>query len=147
MPLKEISRRTLIKISLGLPGLMGLGVLFKYLGYQPLPARQTRFILKPPAEYPLNSTISIEEARAWLVHDEAGVYAVSAICTHLGCVVNYIEPQFKCPCHGSRYDRSGLVVNGPATQPLGHVELTLSADGLIVLDTSKVVPIDQRLSE
>ncbi len=145
MKYPDISRRTLIKLSLGLPGLMGLGALLKYLGYQPSPARPTRFILKPPIDYPRNSTTSIVEARAWLVHDDAGLYAVSSICTHLGCVVNYVEPQFHCPCHGSRYDRSGRVLNGPATQPLHHMELTLSAEGLVVLDTAKTVPIDQRL--
>jgi cytochrome b6-f complex iron-sulfur subunit len=146
MPLKQISRRTMIKISLGLPALMGLSALLKYLGYQPSPSLPTRFTLKPPIDYPPNSVTSIPEARTWLVHDAAGLYALSAVCTHLGCIVNFAEPEFKCPCHGSRYDRSGQVTNGPAIKPLRRVELTLSADGLVVLDTSKMVPIDQRLT-
>ncbi len=146
MPLKPISRRSMIKISLGLPALMGVSALLKYLGYQPSPPLPTRFTLKPPIDYPPDSVTSIPDARVWLVHDAAGLYALSAVCTHLGCIVNFAEPEFHCPCHGSRYDRSGQVVNGPAAKPLRRVELTLSADGLVVLDTSKTVPIDQRLT-
>ena len=45
--------------------------------------------------------------------------AVTATCTHEGCTVTGFENQtFVCPCHGSRYTTSGIVVNGPATQPL-----------------------------
>jgi len=42
--------------------------------------------------------------------------AVTAVCTHEGCVVSGFENQtYVCPCHGSRYSTTGAVVNGPAT--------------------------------
>jgi glycine/D-amino acid oxidase-like deaminating enzyme/nitrite reductase/ring-hydroxylating ferredoxin subunit len=53
--------------------------------------------------------------------DEAGVlHAVSAVCTHLGCIVNWnpAEKSWDCPCHGSRFDTTGKVLHGPATQDL-----------------------------
>jgi glycine/D-amino acid oxidase-like deaminating enzyme/nitrite reductase/ring-hydroxylating ferredoxin subunit len=53
--------------------------------------------------------------------DENGVlHERSAICTHLGCVVqwNSIERTWDCPCHGSRFHTDGHVVNGPAIQAL-----------------------------
>ncbi|HMC92469.1 MAG TPA: FAD-dependent oxidoreductase, partial [Allosphingosinicella sp.] len=54
--------------------------------------------------------------------DEAGqVHAVSAVCSHMGCLVgwNKTDRTWDCPCHGSRFALSGEVIHGPATQPLG----------------------------
>ncbi|MGH7597413.1 MAG: ubiquinol-cytochrome c reductase iron-sulfur subunit, partial [bacterium] len=44
--------------------------------------------------------------------------ALSPICTHLGCRVRKARDGFDCPCHGSRYDLRGQVINGPAARPL-----------------------------
>lgn len=48
------------------------------------------------------------------------VHKLSAVCVHLGCVVrwNATERTWDCPCHGSRYDRFGVVINGPANSNL-----------------------------
>ena len=57
--------------------------------------------------------------------DESGaLHERSAICTHLGCVVqwNSTEKTFDCPCHGSRFQTDGHVVNGPAINGLSEVE-------------------------
>ena len=49
---------------------------------------------------------------------------LSAICPHLGCVVgwNATENSWDCPCHGSRFDPYGQVINGPAISGLASVE-------------------------
>jgi glycine/D-amino acid oxidase-like deaminating enzyme/nitrite reductase/ring-hydroxylating ferredoxin subunit len=56
------------------------------------------------------------------VHREASgeVHAVSAVCTHLGCIVewNGSDETWDCPCHGSRFDHAGAVLQGPATDDL-----------------------------
>ena len=53
--------------------------------------------------------------------DEAGTLReLSAVCPHLGCIVawNSTERSWDCPCHGSRFDIEGKVLNGPALKPL-----------------------------
>jgi glycine/D-amino acid oxidase-like deaminating enzyme/nitrite reductase/ring-hydroxylating ferredoxin subunit len=60
------------------------------------------------------------EQRA-VYRDEAGaLQAVSARCTHLGCIVSFndAERAWECPCHGSRFAVDGSVLHGPATKPL-----------------------------
>jgi glycine/D-amino acid oxidase-like deaminating enzyme/nitrite reductase/ring-hydroxylating ferredoxin subunit len=57
--------------------------------------------------------------------DQSGVvHERSAICRHLGCVVgwNTLESTWDCPCHGSRYDAYGVVIQGPANGDLTEVE-------------------------
>ena len=60
------------------------------------------------------------EQRA-VCRDEAGtLHALSARCTHLGCIVHFndAEGARECPCHGSRFDIDGSVIQGPANKPL-----------------------------
>jgi Rieske Fe-S protein len=58
--------------------------------------------------------------------DDAGtLHAVSATCTHLGCLVSWngAERSWDCPCHGSRFGIDGDVLHAPATKPLERIEL------------------------
>jgi Rieske Fe-S protein len=57
--------------------------------------------------------------------DQSGnVHERSAVCPHLGCIVawNTTESSWDCPCHGSRFDLDGKVLNGPAISALAEVE-------------------------
>jgi Rieske Fe-S protein len=57
--------------------------------------------------------------------DDGRLQAVSAVCTHLGCVVawNPAERSWDCPCHGSRYAADGRAIQGPTTKDLKKREL------------------------
>jgi Rieske Fe-S protein len=60
-----------------------------------------------------------------MYRDESGtVHCVSALCTHLGCVVGFndAEKAWECPCHGSRFAPDGTVLEGPANRPLRPVD-------------------------
>jgi Rieske Fe-S protein len=67
----------------------------------------------------VNQLVQIDLERAVKRTGASSFLALSTICTHQGCdaAVN-ASNQVECPCHGSRFDSNGAVVNGPATQPL-----------------------------
>jgi cytochrome b6-f complex iron-sulfur subunit len=74
----------------------------------------------------------------WLVRDSQGIYALSTICTHLGCTPNWLEAEqkFKCPCHGSGYYKSGINFEGPTPRPLERFAISLADDCQILVDKS-----------
>jgi len=81
---------------------------------------------------------------AALVESIAGVFlvartsattftAIDATCTHEGCTVSGVNGAiYVCPCHGSRYNRTGQVVNGPATAALRQHNTSLANDVLTI---------------
>jgi cytochrome b6-f complex iron-sulfur subunit len=68
-----------------------------------------------------------------------GIYALSTVCTHLGCTPNWLEAEqkFKCPCHGSGYYKSGINFEGPTPRPLERFAISLADDGQILVDKSR----------
>jgi len=82
----------------------------------------------------------------WLVrtaYDEyanaAGIFALSTVCTHLGCTPNWLEAEqkYKCPCHGSGYYKNGVNFEGPTPRPLERFAISLADDGQILVDKSR----------
>ena len=73
--------------------------------------------------------------------DAQGVFAVSRVCTHLGCLVKSEADGFHCPCHGSRFAPDGKVVKGPAPKALAWLAVTRVAPGTYLVDEGKPVPL------
>jgi cytochrome b6-f complex iron-sulfur subunit len=82
----------------------------------------------------------------WLVRtafdqyaNASGIFALSTVCTHLGCTPNWLEAEqkFKCPCHGSGYYKTGVNFEGPTPRPLERYAITLADDGQILVDKSR----------
>lgn len=72
---------------------------------------------------------------AVLVRTKAGeVVALSAICTHLGCVVQWVKEkqEFLCPCHAGQFSADGNVIAGPPPKPLPKIPVAV-ADGKITV--------------
>ncbi|MEV6757035.1 FAD-dependent oxidoreductase [Streptomyces sp. NPDC051214] len=70
------------------------------------------------------AVVRVDGERCAVYRDPDGTtHAVSARCTHLGCLVafNEAETSWDCPCHGSRFDVEGAVLQGPAVRPLERV--------------------------
>lgn len=71
--------------------------------------------------------ITYKGEKAAIYKDEKGnISARSAVCTHLGCIVNWngTEKTWDCPCHGSRFTKEGEVIRGPAAKPLEEIEIS-----------------------
>jgi cytochrome b6-f complex iron-sulfur subunit len=111
----------------------------------------TRFMFpnvlyEPPMEfkvgYPSEFAVDAVDERfkasrgLWIVRESAGFYALSTVCTHLGCTPNWLsaEEKFKCPCHGSGFQKTGVNFEGPAPRPLERYKITLAEDGQILID-------------
>ena len=90
-----------------------------------------------PREYDMGvSERHKDQYGVWLVREDTGFYALSPVCTHLGCTPNYLEAEekIKCPCHGSGFKESGINFEGPAPRPLERYRILLAEDGQIVVD-------------
>ncbi len=106
----------------------------------------------------------IDDRRVFIFRERNTFYAMSAVCTHLGCTVKMqrlnqpkkvtlhgqqLEEkwEFHCPCHGSRYYGDGTNYAGPAPRPLAYHKIEVAAeDGQLVVDLGQIVPRDFRLT-
>ncbi len=63
--------------------------------------------------------------KAFIVNTGGELFALSPVCTHLGCLVSWHRPKgrFLCPCHGGQYDMEGKVVKGPPPAPLNRLPM------------------------
>ncbi len=132
-----ISREDFLKIStrslLWLSGLLGLGGVARFLSYQPAPPPPKRFDVGPEIQYPLGTRTVLPDIPALLIRERDGFIAISMVCTHLGCTVEYQSKAFVCQCHGSRYDGDGNVTKGPALAALTRLKVEQSPDGHVII--------------
>jgi nitrite reductase/ring-hydroxylating ferredoxin subunit len=111
-----------------------------------LPSPSKRFRVRLPASLASGQPF-IPAGRTVAVYKDAnGVYAVSTVCTHLGCIVKPTENGFDCPCHGSKFNKDGSVVKGPAPSGLPWLEVKhLGGDGFLV-DEGKTVEMGKTVT-
>ena len=101
-----------------------------------------RFKGGPVENYPPDSVTLNKEQKVFIVRAREGYfYAVSAVCMHLGCIANWKaeESTIDCPCHGSKFDKEGRVLEGPAPRPLPRFSMTLDEQGQLVVDKASIV--------
>lgn len=87
--------------------------------------------LGPATEFPKGRTY-LADHNVFVVRNTSGVRVMSAVCTHLGCTVGRKGKGFHCPCHGSKFDREGANVAGPAPRPLPWHPVKLRGGALVV---------------
>ncbi len=80
----------------------------------------------------------LEKTVYLVINDSAAFanYAISSVCTHLGCTVAWdpTTQEFACPCHGSKFDAAGQNIEGPARQPLERVTVVVKDNQVRLVD-------------
>ena len=147
----KINRRKFL-ISLGntatgIVVLGGIGVTFEYLTPNVLLEIPKVFKIGPINSIQPNSVIFEPEQRTFVVREEQGsFYALSAVCTHLGCTTKWNDigaagnsaAVISCPCHGSLFNKYGEVLQGPAPRTLDKYRVQLEDDKLVINTGEKV---------
>jgi len=112
--------------------------------YEPSPIAN----LGKPDRFPLDSVTPDPLIGVYIVHAPEGFYALSATCTHLGCLTAW-KPELgiiACPCHGSKFNPRGIKVDGPAPRPLPWLKVWIGDEGDLLVDRSEIVTPDHFLS-
>ena len=149
--LENLSRRKFFvaagNAAIGIAALGSLGVTLDYLTPKVLLELPRRFVIGVLANMQPNSVTFDAEHRLIVFRDKQGYfYALSAVCTHLGCIVEWkstgipghAEGVIACPCHGSVFNKTGDVIKGPAPRSLDRFKMYLEDDRVIVDMTETV---------
>ncbi|MFQ5628785.1 MAG: ubiquinol-cytochrome c reductase iron-sulfur subunit [bacterium] len=153
----EITRRRFLNMvgnsAIGVAGLGSIGVTLEFLKPNVLLEIPLRFKAGTVDNTPPGTVVFNPEYRVFIFRDVSGFfYAVSAVCTHLGCTVNWkaegtpehAEGVIACPCHGSVFSRTGVVLSGPAPRDLDRFRMRLE-DGKLVVDTAETVTEEEMI--
>ena len=104
------------------------------------PKVETVFIAGKVTDFKVGEVIPFRKERTFILRTEGGFLAISAICTHLHCIVNWNEmlKKFECPCHGAKFNQNGEVLEGPPPRPLDLYKLQIVAGNVVVDRTSPI---------
>jgi cytochrome b6-f complex iron-sulfur subunit len=150
-PVAEFDRRAFFtKIGLGSLGIAAVGtVVFSYEFLSPNVLYEPSAIVNvgKPDSFAMNSVTMDVNSGIYLVRAEEGFFALSAVCTHLGCLTAWNQDLgiIACPCHGSKFKRTGEKIEGPAPKPLPWLKTTVSDEGDLMVDRSIDIPPFQYL--
>lgn len=144
-----MDRRTLLRV--GAAGSVAVVTLPLACGQDGPTLSDGPIVFRNVSTVPVGALVEIPGAPGFVGRDDAGLYAMSAICTHQGCHIPAPSPPpgtaargLNCPCHGSQYDKNGAVTRGPAPDPLQHYRVDLAADGTITVQGNVLVGANAR---
>ncbi len=139
-------RQFFLKLGLGSLSIAAAGTVafaYQYLEpnvlYEPSPVVN----VGRPERFVLNSVTLDVNSSIYIIHSQEGFFSLSAVCTHLGCLTTWAAElkQITCPCHGSKFNQNGAVIEGPAPKPLPWLKMWMNDDGELLVDrATKVAP-------
>jgi cytochrome b6-f complex iron-sulfur subunit len=135
-----MNRRGFLKLLTSILGLSALGALLYPLirFLSPIEATvATKKVIIPAKEIPVGATkdLLIRGVPSIIIHlSDKGFIALSRVCTHLGCLVNYSKEKqiLICPCHAGTYDLEGNVLSGPPPKPLPRFPVMAEGDQIVI---------------
>jgi cytochrome b6-f complex iron-sulfur subunit len=134
------SRRTFLVACLGGAGAMAAALVsfpfFRFLAPRKEAGSKAKVEI-PAVDVPEGGAkfFEFEGRSAVIVRKKGGGFvALSAVCTHLGCIVQWQknQEQFLCPCHAGLYSVDGTVISGPPPKPLPKLPFTVTEGNIIV---------------
>ena len=149
---RRLDRRRFLTLlaqgSVATAAIAAVGQVIRFLSYEPPSAASNILPVGQPDSFLSNSLTYIAGARVYVGRDRNGLYAIDAVCTHLGCLVEPAEEGgFVCPCHDSHFDAQGQPEAGPATKPLHSLHLWLDPEeGQLWVDRAEPVEPTTRLA-
>ncbi len=142
---RTISRRRLIGFAWIAAGVVVLGELIggtlAFLWPRRKEGKSEKiFVAGNIGSFKVGEVVPFRKERAFIVRLDGGFLALSAVCTHLHCIVNWNASlkSFECPCHGGRFNEEGAVTGGPPPRPLDLYPIQIVAGKLVVDTTSQV---------
>lgn len=125
-------------------GSMALALLVSAFGMLRLPkaavsaSPSKKFEVDIPDALPAGEAFVPPGRNVAVFRDAEGVYAISTVCTHLGCIVKALPNGFECPCHGSGFAADGAVTKGPAPKPLPWLKVTARGNAVVIDEETTV---------
>ncbi len=142
---KPISRRRLIAYVWIIAGIIVVGEfiggIFAFLWPRRRKEKEEKiFVAGKVSDFKVGEVVPFRKEKTFVVRLEGGFLAVSSICTHLHCIVNWnaLTKRFECPCHGAKFNKEGEVLEGPPPRPLDINKIEVAA-GNVVIDTGVTI--------
>lgn len=135
-----MKRRAFLKALMGLfSSAAVLSFLYPLLKFLAPPSGEARFgrivILKSEVPAGKSKDIVVNNMPAFIINrPDKGLIALSKVCTHLGCLVEYDGEgrRIVCPCHAGIYDLEGNVLSGPPPKPLPRLLLRVEGENIVI---------------
>lgn len=125
----------------GIGAVVAAGALYPVVKFIIPPAEkevkdQDEIVVGKASEVPPDSgkIFQFNKDKVIVVNNGGKLSAVSAVCTHLGCLVQWKadENLIYCACHGARYEDNGQIISGPQPLPLAPYNVRVDGDDLII---------------
>jgi cytochrome b6-f complex iron-sulfur subunit len=130
------SRRQFIMLGIATVGAAWAGTLIQSRLFPQPSTQEAKPVEFSLSELPVGGVkiITYAGTQAIVIRTSVGIRALSLVCTHMGCIVQWQanEKEFYCPCHSGRFDQFGDVLAGPPVVPLEQYPVTVDGDRVIV---------------